>query len=240
MLKSQWHCPENCPGLPSYGGECPDDLLGDEPCPLGVFDEDENKISKKENVKMAEQTTKVVTGKVRLSYAYLFNPRTPDDPNDKPKYSVSILIPKSDVTTLRKIKAAVEAAKEAGKSSKWGGKLPTGLKLPLRDGDTERPDNLEYHGHYFFNASSTQKPGIVDANLNAILDQTEVYSGCYGRVSVNFYPFNTKGSKGVAAGLNNVQKLEDGEPLGGVPSRPEDDFDAVGDVGAGADDDFLS
>ena len=187
---------------------------------------------------MAEQTTKVVTGKIRMSYAYLFTPRTSDDPNEKPKYGLSVLIPKSDVATLKKIKAAVDTAREIGKESKWGGKIPPGLKLPLRDGDIDKPDSPEYAGHYFFNASSTNKPGIVDKDLNPVLDQTEVYSGCYGRVAVNFYPFSIKGNKGVAAGLNNVQKLEDGEALGGTRSRPEDDFDAVD--GGGSADDFLS
>lgn len=185
---------------------------------------------------MAEQTTKVVTGKIRMSYAYLFTPRAAED-GGTPKYGLSVLIPKSDVETLRKIKAAVDAAKEAGKGSLWGGKIPPGLKLPLRDGDVDRPDNPEYAGHYFFNANSNNKPGIVDKDVNPILDQTEVYSGCYGRVAVNFYPYShPKGGKGVAAGLNNVQKLADGEPLGGAISRPEDDFDAVTD---GGEDDFL-
>ena len=182
--------------------------------------------------------TKVVTGKIRMSYAYLFTPRTPDDPNEKPKYGLSVLIPKTDVSTLKKIKAAVEAAKEQGKDSKWGGKIPPSLKTPLHDGDVKKPDSPEYAGHYFFNASSAQKPGIVDKDLNPVLDQTEVYSGCYGRVAVNFYPFSIKGNKGIAAGLNNVQKLEDGESLGGTRSKPEDDFDAVD--GGGGDDDFLS
>lgn len=187
---------------------------------------------------MAEQTqtTKVVTGKIRMSYAYLFTPRAADEDGKAPKYGLSVLIPKSDVETLRKVKAAVDAAKAAGKDSKWGGKIPPGLKLPLRDGDVDRPDSPEYAGHYFFNANSTNKPGIVDKDLNAILDQTEVYSGCYGRVSVNFYPYKAKGSSGVAAGLNNVQKLADGEPLGGVASRPEDDFEAT----ESNEDDFLS
>lgn len=184
------------------------------------------------------ETTKVVTGKIRMSYAYLFTPREPENAGEKPKYGLSVLIPKSDKATLQKIKAAVDAAKEAGKAEKWGGKIPPNLKLPLRDGDAERPDSQEYAGHYFFNANSNNKPGIVDKDVNPILDQTEVYSGCYGRVSVNFYAYNhPKGGKGVAAGLSNVQKLEDGEPLGGTRSNPEDDFEAVS---GGGEDDLLS
>ena len=179
--------------------------------------------------------TKVVTGKVRLSYVHIFTPTAIAD-GQEPKYSVSVLIKKSDKETLKKIKAAVEAAKQLG-TSQWGGKIPANLKTPLRDGDEERPDQPEYAGHYFLNASSKQKPGVVDKQLNAILDSTEVYSGCYGRVSINFYPFNQAGNKGVACGLNNVQKLEDGDYLGGR-SRAEDDFDALDD--GDEEDDFLS
>jgi hypothetical protein len=170
--------------------------------------------------------TKVITGKVRLSYAHLFKPHAISEGQD-PKYSVCLLIPKSDKTTLGKIKKAIEAAKQAG-ASKWGGKIPANLKMPLRDGDEERPDQEEYVGCYFVNATSKQKPGIVDRQLNEILDSTEVYSGCYARASINFYAFNQAGNKGIACGLNNIQKLEDGDYLGGR-SRPEDDFEPLDD-----------
>lgn len=170
-------------------------------------------------------STKVVTGKVRLSYVNLFVPRA-GAAGQEPKYSLCVLIPKSDTATVNKIKAGIEAAKEAGKAM-WGGKVPAGLKSPLRDGDAER-DSDEYKGHWFINANSKQKPGVVDANVQPILDADEVYSGCYGRVALNFYPFNREGNRGVAAGLQNVQKLADGEPLSGR-SRAEDDFTAVTD-----------
>jgi hypothetical protein len=173
--------------------------------------------------------TKVVTGKARLSYVNVFQPRAAME-GQEPKYSVCVLIPKSDVATVEKVKAAMDAAKEAGKGL-WGGKVPVGLKLALRDGDAER-DTPEYKGHWFLNASSKQKPNVVDAAVNPILDASEVYSGCYGRVSINFYPYNVSGNRGVAAGLQNLQKLADGEPLSGR-SRAEDDFTA-------ADDEFLS
>lgn len=166
------------------------------------------------------QSTKVVTRLVRLSYAHLFKPTSIDEGGDK-KYSVSILIPKKDTETLAKIEAAVEAAKELGKA-KWGGKTPTKLKLPLRDGDEDRADDPAYAGHYFINASSKNRPGVVDINADPILDESEVYSGCYGRVSINFYAFDVSGSKGIAAGLNNVQKIKDGEPLAGASSAEED------------------
>lgn len=183
-------------------------------------------------IKAKANNTKVVTGKVRFSYANVFQPRAISE-GQEPKYSVCVMIPKSDKDTIEKIKAAIEAAKQEG-ASLWGGKIPANLKLPLRDGDTERPDQPEFAGHYFLNASTKQKPGVVDKQLNPILDATEFYSGCYGRVSLNFFPFNQAGNKGVGCGLQNIQKLEDGEPLGGR-TRPEDDFEALED-----DDDFLS
>jgi len=179
--------------------------------------------------------TKVITGKVRFSYCHIFQPQAAEEGNE-PKYSVCLLIPKSDKDTLRKIKAAVEAAKQLG-SKLWDGKIPANLKTPLRDGDAERPDQPEYEGMFFLNATSKTAPGVVDSRLRAVIDSTEVYSGCYGRASVNFYPFNKKGNRGVACGLNNVQKLADGDYLGGR-SRAEDDFEAYGDAGDD-EDDFL-
>lgn len=167
--------------------------------------------------------TKVVTGKVRLSYVNVFEPRAMEA-GQEPRYSVCILIPKSDKETLAKVNAAIEAAKQAGAAT-WGGKVPPGLKLPLRDGDTER-EGPEYKGHYFINCNSKQRPGVVDAAVNPIMDQSEIYSGCYGRVSINLYPYNTSGNKGIGAGLQNIQKVADGEPLSGR-SRAEDDFTSV-------------
>lgn len=167
---------------------------------------------------------KVVTGRVRLSYAHLFEPYA-SRATDTPKYSVCLLIPKSDTVTVEKIKKAVEAATETGKSSKWGGKVPKALKTPLRDGDEER-EAPEYKNHYFINANSNQAPGVVDVSLNKIIDPAEVYSGCYAHVSVSFYPFSVGGNNGVGCGLNNVQKIADGERLAGKPAA-EADFTAV-------------
>lgn len=175
--------------------------------------------------------TKVTTGKVRLSYAHLFEPHAID--GNEPKYSVSVIIPKSDKETLQAIKEAVNEAKEQGKG-KWGGKVPANVKTPLRDGDVDREGDEAYAGCYFLNANSKNKPGIVDINVQPILDSTEVYSGCYARLTLNFYAYNANGNKGIAAGLGNVQKLADGEPLGGF-TRAEDDFDAI----ESAEDDFL-
>lgn len=173
-------------------------------------------------------STKVITGKVRFSYAHVFEPTAIGESTDE-KYSVSIIIPKSDTKTIKEIEAAVETAKQQGKTSKWGNKVPPTLKLPLRDGDIERPDDEAYAGSYFINATSKTKPGIVDANLKKLMSQEDFYSGCYGRASLNFYPFDAKGNKGVACGLNNLQKTEDGQPLSGRASA-EDDFGGGSDI----------
>jgi hypothetical protein len=180
------------------------------------------------------QSTKVVTNLVRFSYLHVWEPVAIEEGQDK-KYSVSLIIPKSDKPLVAKIKAAIEAAKESGKTSKFGGKVPSNLKTPLRDGDVERPDDDTYANSYFINANCKTKPGVVDKDLNPIMDQNEMYSGCYGRASITFYPFNTSGNKGIACGLNHLQKMKDGDPLGGR-SRVEDDFSEALDID---DDDLL-
>lgn len=177
--------------------------------------------------------SKVVTGKVRLSYVNVWTPKSIN--GSDPKYSVSLIIPKSDTKTIAKIKEAIEEAKKEG-IGKFGGKIPPNLKLPLRDGDIDRADDENCANSYFINANSKTKPGIIDINRNEILDSTEVYSGCYGRASITFYAFNTNGNRGIACGLQNIQKVSDGEPLGGR-SRAEDDFN---DGWEDDDDDFLS
>lgn len=179
---------------------------------------------------------KVITGPdTRWSYANVWEAKSIN--GGTPKFSVSLIIPKSDTRTIAKLKAAIEAAYREGEANlKGNGKtVPplSAIKTPLRDGDTERPDDPAYANAYFINANSSTAPGIVDADRQPILDRSEVYSGVYGRASINFYAFNSNGNKGIACGLNNLQKIRDGEPLGGK-SRPEDDF--ATDV----DEDFLS
>lgn len=179
--------------------------------------------------------TKVVTGICRFSYANLWEPKAMDE-NSKAKYSVSLIIPKSDTKTLDKVKAAIQAAYEEDKNKLSNGKsVPTlnSIKTPLRDGDIDRPDDEAYANSYFINANSIIAPGIVDADCQAILDHSEVYSGIYGRASINFYAYKTNTARGIACGLQNVQKIRDGEPLGGH-SRAEDDFADL------EDDDFLN
>ena len=169
-------------------------------------------------------STKVITGKVRFSYVNVFKSRAFQSGQDA-KYSVCLLIPKDDKATVKKIRAAIDEAIQEGIASKWGGKKPGNLKLPLRDGDDERADEApEYEGMFFLNANSKTRPGIIDLAKHEIMDTSEVYSGCFCRFSINFYPFSTSGNNGVAAGLNNIQKVADGTPLGGR-SRAEDDFD---------------
>lgn len=159
------------------------------------------------------------------------------DEGQEKKYSCCLLIPKSDKKTLKKVKAAIEAATQAGKASKFGGKVPPSLRSPLRDGDEERPDDEAFEGHYFMNANSKNKPGIVDASRNPIMDQDEVYSGCYGYASVTMFAYNVTGNKGIACGLNHLMKTKDGDPLTSR-STAENDFAEL--ELEEEDDDFLS
>ena len=179
---------------------------------------------------------KVITGvNTRWSYCNVWEAKSIN--GGTPKFSVSLIIPKSDTETIKKIKAAIQAAYEEGEAKlKGNGKsVPalSAIKTPLRDGDAERPDDPAYADSYFINANSTTAPGIVDADRQPILERSEVYSGVYGRASINLYAFNSNGNKGIACGLNNLQKIRDGEPLGGR-ARAEDDFADLDD-----NDDFL-
>mgnify|MGYP000762837256 CR=1 FL=1 len=180
------------------------------------------------------QPTKVITGKVRFSYLHVFEPWAMEDGQEK-KYTASLLIRKDDKATLDKINKAIEAAKNLAKA-KNGGKLPAKFKLPLSDGDIDKPEDDAYAGCYYVNANCKTKPGVVDKDCNPILDQDEIYSGCYGRASITFYPFEVSGNKGIACGLNNVQKLKDGEPLGGRVAAEVDFADSFEDD---EDDDLL-
>lgn len=180
---------------------------------------------------MSNTTPTKVIVPCRFSYAHLWEPDSIN--GSDPKYSVSCIISKEDKDTIAKIKKAIEVAKEEGKG-KWGGKIPANLKTPLRDGDIDRPEDEAYADSMFLNANSKQAPQIVDRQVQPILDQSEVYSGCFGRVSIIFYAYNSNGNKGIAAGLGNVQKLKDGEPLGSR-TNASDDFEAVEE-----EDDFLS
>lgn len=179
---------------------------------------------------------KVITGPdTRWSYANVWEPKSIN--GGAAKYSVSLIIPKSDTKTVAKIKAAIEAAYQEGQAKLKGNgrSVPSlaAIKNPLRDGDVERSDDPAYANAYFVNANSATAPGIVDADRNPVLTRSEVYSGVYGRASINFYAFNSNGNKGIACGLNNLQLIRAGEPLGGKAS-------AESDFATDAEDDFLN
>lgn len=172
----------------------------------------------------------VVTGKSRLSYVHLFQPFANANGGEA-KYSATVLVPKTDTATKQRMDAAIDAAKRLGANKSWNGVAPPIVAIPVYDGDGVRPsDGMpfgdECKGHWVFTASSKQPPQVVDAQCQTIIDQSQVYSGMYGRVSITFYPYNFSGKKGIGCGLNNVQKLEDGEPLGGRTTAA-DDFGAM-------------
>lgn len=174
---------------------------------------------------MEKNPCTITIGPLRFSYLHVWEPVAIEEGQQK-KYSVSAIIPKSDKATIKTINQAVEQAKAAGKDSKWGGKIPATLKLPLRDGDEERPDDEAYKNSVFLNAHATTRPGVVDAARSPILDQEEVYSGAYGYLNITLYPYFAGGAKGVAAGFNHLMKTKDGEKLSGRVSVDE----AFGDV----------
>ena len=174
-------------------------------------------------------TTQITTGRVRFSYVNAFTPKAATEGATE-KYSVTLIIPKTDKFTLNKIKTAIEAAKANYITRNTGKKLPTNLKSTLHDGDGERPNGGEFgpecKGCYVITCSSNNKPVVVHADKTPITDATELYSGCYGRAILNFYVYDTNGNKGISAGLNGLMKLSDGEPLsGGVVTDSDWDDD---------------
>ena len=178
-----------------------------------------------------KKDTQITTGEVRASYVYVFEPRQ-DEYGNEDKYSMMVLIPKTDLVTISKYEKALKAAKELGKNTKFGGKIPAKINEPLRDGDEERPGEPDYEGMYFMNISSKQKPQIVKKVNDQpyfITSPDDFYSGCYAKVSINLFPYNTNGNKGIAAGMNNIFKTRDGDYLGGRSSAIDDfadEFDA--------------
>ena len=185
--------------------------------------------------------TDVTTNKVRLSYVHLAAPYS-NDPDTAPKFSTTVLVSKSDTASIQRIKAAIAAAKASGVAKKWGGRVPAVLNLPVYDGDGVRPNGESFDdackGCYVFTASSGSErpPQVVDSALNPIINKNTVYSGCYARVNVSFFPYDSKGRRGIGCGLNAVQFVADGEPLGTTVSVA-DAFGAPDtDIAAGAPD----
>ena len=173
--------------------------------------------------------TSVRLGEVRFSYANVFQRRA--NPDGTPgKYSVCVVIPKTDKATLDMFNQAYEAARAVGKSTKWGGKIPAKVSSPLHDGDQERPDDPAFENCMYFNCSSNNQPGVRVLDNGAVveaLDTDDFYSGCYGAVTVNLFPYSNSGNVGVGVGLNNLIKTRDGERLSGGRSA-EADFEDLG------------
>lgn len=164
--------------------------------------------------------SKVVFGPCRLSYTHVFDKYNPDGNDKTARYMTNVLIPANEKLTIAAIKKAIEEAKAAGIASKWGGKEPKKLVMPLHDGD-DRDDEV-YAGMLYVNAKCSTRPGIVDRNKVPIFDEEEIYSGVWAIVSVTFYPYDTNGNRGVACGLNNIMKFKDDEKLGGRVSAESD------------------
>lgn len=184
------------------------------------------------NKKISETAIRI--GEVRFGYVNVFAPRAKED-GTPGKYSVQLLIPKSDALAKKLIDDAIAAAAKNGVATKFGGKMPRNLKTTLRDGDEEFPDDPTYAGMWFMNASSaaTNKPGVAvltNGQITEALDGDDFYSGCWGCASINFFPYNTSGNQGVACGLNNVIKTKDDEKLSGGHSAREDFADLASDL----------
>lgn len=177
--------------------------------------------------------TKVLTGEVRISYEHLSKPyANPNQPGSEPKYSVTLLIPKTDVATKADIDASMKAAYDKAVAEEWKGARPQLRSALIYDGDGLRNDGSKFGpecaGHWVITASSKRKPQVVDiSNINVELAPQDIYSGMYARVTLNFFSFNTNGNKGVGCGLGNVMKTRDGEPLSGGASAASD-FEGIG------------
>lgn len=170
---------------------------------------------------------KAVFGPCRLSYVHLLEKHSFEGSSEDGKYSVSILIPKKEKATVDAIKEAIANAQKEYADAKWGGKAPKKLSLPLGDGD-ERDDEA-YAGHWYINAKSNTKPGVVDRDRTPITDEEEVYSGMWALVSVSFYGYDKGVNKGIAAAIDNVMKWKDDDRLGGGKESAEADFEGFGD-----------
>ncbi len=172
--------------------------------------------------------TRVLTGEVRLSYCNLVQPRVNGtDSSAIPKYSVTLLIPKTDVAVKQNIDMSIEAAATDAQGKLWNGVRPPVMPIPVHDGDGVRESGAPYgeecRGHWVLTASSKQKPQVVhQSDINTELLPQDIYSGMYARVTINFFGYNSNGKKGVGCGLGNIMKTREGEPLGGGASAATD------------------
>lgn len=175
-------------------------------------------------IKPKVSETKIVIGPCRLGYTHVFSKFNPDGDDRTAKYMTNVLIPMNEKETVEAVQKAIGLAKQKGIAAKWGGKVPKNLDLPLRDGDDKDPDKVgdTYQGMYYVNAKSSTRPGVVDRNGAAIMDEEEIYSGVWAIVSMTFYPYDSNGKRGVACGLNNIMKFKDDEKLGGRCSAETD------------------
>jgi hypothetical protein len=176
---------------------------------------------------------KVLTGEVRLSYMNVITPRVSPQ-GGEPKYSVTLLIPKTDVAAKADIDASMQAAAQEALTKTWGGARPPQLRIPIYDGDGLRPAGLpfgpECKGHWVMTASTKQKPQVVGIdNINVLLAPADIYSGMYGRVTVRFFGYANSGNKGIGCGLGNILKTRDGEPLAGNAPAASD-FAGIGNA----------
>ncbi len=176
----------------------------------------------------------IVLTNVRLSYVHILKPFA-NNPGDEPKYSCTVLVPKSDAANLAKIESAIKAATEAGKAGRWNGVVPPNVPNPVHDGDGVKTDGTEYgpecKGCLLFTATAkADRPvDVVDRRMNKIIEPSEIYSGIYANISVNFYPYMYQNKKGVGAGLGPVQKVKDGESFGGSTPTANSVFSALTD-----------
>jgi hypothetical protein len=179
-------------------------------------------------------STKVTLKNVVISYPNLFTPKQIMNSGD-PKYSTAVLIAKNDKANLDKLNAAIEAEK---KDDKLKGIPARKIDSPIMDGDEEKPDDKYYAGCYYINAKASENhpPKVVDRHVEPIMDQEEIYAGCICNVVVQAYAYNFNGHAGIGLGLGNIQKVKDGERMGGGSSAAEDDFADLGDDG----EDFLN
>ena len=173
---------------------------------------------------------KVLTGECRLSYVHLTEPYA-QQPFAEAKYSVTLIIPKTDYATKADIDSAIQAAIAEGVTKTWGGKRPAAPAIPIWDGDGVRKNgelfNEECKGCWVITAGckADKKPEVVHiSNIHSQLSPADIYSGMYGRVTIRFFTYDNSGNRGVGCGLGNVLKTREGDPLSASRASAENDF----------------